>query len=122
MQNIMNQNIYQKKLQDRTMRHVYGIWFVRKVLPGLALEAGALAVFAVGVQGFVKWGHLVNNLIYRWTHHPIWRMDDFWLEAFRNTELTTKLIVLAAAVAIVFMVRDAIRAARNFFIPHRVSI
>ena len=118
----MDKNIYQKKLGDRTMRHVYGIWFVRKALPGLALEVAALAIFAIGAQWFIKWGHLVNNVIYRWTHQPIARMDDFWLEAIRNTELMTKLFLLAALTVFAFFVRDAVRAARNFFIPHRVSI
>lgn len=122
MQKYMSKETYHKKLGDQTMRHIYGIWFVRKVLPSLALEAGALAVFAIGMQWSVKWGHLVNNLIYRWTHHPIAKMDDFWLEALRNTELMTKLLVIAAITASVFLVRDALRAARNFFVPYRVSI
>ncbi|MBI4121627.1 MAG: hypothetical protein HY470_01570, partial [Candidatus Ryanbacteria bacterium] len=43
----MNKTMYQKKLQDRTMRHIYANWFVRKVVPTLALETAALTFVAL---------------------------------------------------------------------------
>lgn len=104
------------------MRHVYGIWFVRKVLPGLALELGAFAAFAFFVQWFIKWGHILNNVLYRLSHHPIGRMGDFWLAALFNTEPVTILLVLASIVTAALFARDTIRVARNLFMPYRVSI
>lgn len=104
------------------MRHIYGIWFVRKVVPTLALETAALTFVALVAQMFTTWGHIANNAIYRWTHHPLSRMDDFWIEAFRNTDIAVKFLVLAGMVAAALLVRDTVRATRNFFVPHRVSI
>lgn len=108
------------------MRNIYSIWFVRKVLPGLSIEVGVLAAFAFVAQNFIKFGHIVNNLLFRVSHQPALKLVDFWLAAFSNTELMTKLMLVGAIAVGVFIVRDAIRTTRrftgNFFAVSRVTL
>ena len=103
------------------MRKIYGMWFVRRVLPTLSVEAGLLVVIAVGAQGFIKWGHIVNNVLWRLSHHPVEKLGHFWLAALANTELATIMLGAGACVAAAFFVRDARRTMRNFLLHSRVT-
>ncbi len=107
------------------MRKIYGIWFVRRMLPILALETAVIGAVALFMQGFIKYGHLINNTLYRWSHHPVSNMGSFWLEAFMHTELVMKALLAATVVVLGLLARDAFRTVRrmggNFLATRRVT-
>ncbi len=123
----MTHNNYEQlyELKRRTMRRVYGMWFMRRVLPGLSLEMGVLALVVLGMQNFLKFGHIINNVLYRVSHHPVGKLGDFWLAAFANTEFITIAMLASGLVFGSLMIRDVVRATvrfrGNLLRPERVT-
>ncbi len=116
---------YQEQLKARTMNKIYGIWFVQRVLPVLSLEATVLVSAVWFAQNFMKFGHIVNNVIWRLNHHPAAKLADFGVATLFNTEFMLLAVLIGAVAAGSLMARDVTRLTRglsgNFSTGRRVT-
>ncbi|MEK7649727.1 MAG: hypothetical protein AAB367_02085 [Patescibacteria group bacterium] len=121
----MTTDLHARKLQGRTMRRVYGIWFVRRVLPILALEVATLVFVISAVQSYMSFGEFFRNAFDRSTGRPLGNSLWYWADMMMNTEHMIKLFMVGAGAAGWLVVRDTMRVSRqvrsNFFATRRVS-
>lgn len=107
------------------MRRVYGIWFVRGVLPLFAAEVVVLTAIVFGAKSYISFEHIMNNAVYRITHHPTVMVWGYIVDAFTNAEFVSLVFLLGAVLVGAFIVRDTLRSVRyvggNFFRFRRVT-
>ncbi len=107
------------------MRRVYGIWFVRRVLPILALEVATLVFVVSAVQSYMSFGEFFRNAIERSTSRSLGSALWYWTDMMMHTEHMIKLFMVGAAAAGWLVVRDTMRVTRqmrgNFLTARRVS-
>ncbi len=95
------------------MRRVYGIWFVKKALPYIAVETAAFAGFlyfigrSVYVAKVLEYGTsvLAGNMA-----HPA-VFVSFAIDLFLRTKLGVQISVLGSLLMIVFLFRNLITSA-----------
>ena len=100
-------------LKTKIMRRVYGIWFVKRVLPYVAAEAAVFAGFIyfigreVYVATVIKYASevLAANMA-----HPT-SFASFALGVFARTELGVQVSVLGALLMVTFVFRNLIASA-----------
>src|SRR3972149_5787269 len=106
------------ELKNRIMRRVYGIWFVKKVLPYVAAETAVFTGFLyfigheVYVANVIKYASsvLTGNMA-----HPM-AFVSFALDIFIHTELVVQVSVLGALLMVSFVFRNLITSAAQFAI------
>jgi len=121
----MTTDLRARRLQGRTMRRVYGIWFLRRVLPILALEVATLVFVISAVQSYMSFGEFFRNAIDRSTNRPLGSALWYWTDVIMQTEHMIKLFMVGAMAAGWLVVRDTMRISRqmrsNFLNVRRVS-
>ena len=101
------------KLKKRIMRRVYFMWFTRTILSALALEIAIFVVVFVGAQSYMSIAHVWQNAVVRLTAYPLTAFGRFWLEALSNSELALKLLLAAALLSGVLVMRHALHISRR---------
>ena len=101
-----------KQLKKRTMRRIYTIWFVRRVLPIVAAELIIFVSAIIGAKSYVSFGDVLNNAVTRATHYPLGASGNFWLAAFAHTEWLALLFMGAALVLGGMLARNVVQASR----------
>jgi hypothetical protein len=121
----MTTDLHARNLKRRTMRRVYGIWFVRRVLPILALEVATLVFVITAVQSYMSFGEFFRNALERSTSKPLSNALWYWADMMVHTEHMIKLFMMGALAASWLVVRDTMRITRqvrsNFLGVRRVS-
>ncbi|MSR76289.1 MAG: hypothetical protein EXS68_01710 [Candidatus Ryanbacteria bacterium] len=121
----MTTDLHARRITRRTMRRVYGIWFVRRVLPILALEVATLVFVITAVQSYMSFGEFFRNAFDRSTSKPLGNALWYWADMMIATEHMIKLFIMGAAAAGWLVVRDTMRVTRqvrsNFLGVRRVS-
>ena len=106
-------NIYSNQLKSRTMRKVYGIWFMKRVLPWLAAEFVVLSTIFAGAQSYLSFGHILTNAVVRVKYYSLLSFSDFLMSAVTNADLFTLTMLVGAFFVGTLVVRDTIRATRR---------
>ncbi len=91
-------------LRKKIMRRVYAIWFFRKATSPFVLETLAFAGGILGLASYVSFRNVMMNV------SPIldspWSLAGFFSSAFSATELVSKILLVAMAVLIAFLMKD----------------
>jgi len=100
----MNTFTPSSQFNQTIMRRIWGIWFVRRVLPWLVLEVAAAALV---LQKFAEYV-FVNRVFHNATLHTINRSPfdifSFFTNAFFNTEFIVQaLLISSLAVGLLFV-------------------
>lgn len=102
-----------QKLKTKIMRNVYFIWFARKVLPYLALEAAAFIGFAyfLGQQVYVaRVLEYSTSVLSANMAHPMIFMS-FTMNLFLRTRIGVQLSIIGSMAMIFFLFRSVIGSA-----------
>lgn len=100
-------------LKTKIMRRVYLIWFGRKVLPYVAVQIAAFAVFIylLGEQVYVaKVVEYASSILFNNMAHPT-VFASFAADLFLRTRLGVQLSVIGALAMVFFLFRNVIGAA-----------
>ncbi len=102
------------KLKGRIMRRVYGIWFVKRVLPRFLAETVVVyvAVTQIAQHVFVN-RVLANAVLHTFSRSPV-TILDYFANAFMNSEIAVQAMLMGSIVLAGFMLRDIVRASRLF--------
>lgn len=107
------------------MRRIYFTWFVRKVLPVLAVELGVFALIIFTIQSYVSLKDIIETAILRTTHFSLVVIGKYVYESFLQSELIVKALFVGAIFMGIFAIRDTVRISktlrRNFFGLSRVT-
>ena len=97
------------------MRRVHFIWFVRRALPVLALEAAVitLVVYKVADQVFVN-NVLRNAALHTFSRSPL-MLVSFLFRAFLNTEVMVQLFLIAFGIVGALFLKDIRRVLQSTF-------
>lgn len=106
-------------LKQAIMRRVWTIWFVRRVLPWLALEAAALwfVLAKMAEQIFVN-KVLQNAVAHTFSRSPF-EFPSFFIHAFLNTETLVQTLIIALLTASILLARDLARTSSALIPRHR---
>lgn len=118
----MEDTIISPHIKTTVMRRVKIIWFLRRVLPFLALEivASMYMLSKIAEQVFVN--HVLQNAaVHTFTRSPI-MFADFFLRAFVNTEIAVQTLVIVSLVGGILITRDASRTLRAFVIKQQRNL
>lgn len=107
-------------LKQAIMRRVWTIWFVRRVLPWLALEAAAVwfVLTKMAEQVFVN-KVLQNAVVHTFSRSPF-EFPSFFIRAFFNTDVLVQTLIMALLTAGILLVRDLTRT--SHLLPQRRSL
>lgn len=94
------------------MRRIYMIWFIRRALPMLSLEAGVITfvLYSIANQVFVN-NVLRNAVAHTFSRSPV-MLADFFFHAFLNTEFIIQFFLVAFGIFGILLFKDARRAFR----------
>lgn len=101
------------ELKNRIMRRVYGIWFVKKVLPYVAAEAAVFTGFLYFIGREVYVANVIqyaSSVLAGNMAHPM-AFVAFALDIFIHTELAVQISVLGALLMVSFVFRNLIASA-----------
>ncbi|OGD33586.1 hypothetical protein A3C78_02320 [Candidatus Azambacteria bacterium RIFCSPHIGHO2_02_FULL_45_18] len=104
--NITKEN---NSLQSRIMRRVYAIWFAKRVLPYVVIEAAGFVsvVYALGRLVYVR--HVVDNALVAFAANP-WGWAFYMADSFFYRKPVIQALSLGAAVLFIFAVRNVLKA------------
>jgi len=104
-------------LKDRVMQQVYSIWFMRRMLPLVLVEAVFLGVAVRLADLYVSFGNVLGNF----TDMPnIFAAGKFVLRAVLDTEFATGVVVLGGVALGMLFLRHTLRSTQ--FLLRRFSI
>jgi hypothetical protein len=107
-------------LKRRVMRRVYGIWFMRSVLPVLALEVGILVV-GIGMIGSIVFVEkVIANALTISVGNPV-KFLSYSITAFMSTTALTQAILILLVVGGVFLLRDIYRSTVSYTLLKHTS-
>ena len=100
------------KLKQRIMRRVYGIWFVKRVLPRLVGETIVVYIAVTQIAAHVFINHvLANAVLHTFSRSPI-TIFNYFANALINSEVLVQTMLMSSVVLAGFMLRDIVRASR----------
>ncbi len=102
-----------RRLKSRTMRRVYGMWLVRRVLPILVLEIATIVFIVSAVQGYMSFGGVFANMTERATDHSFISFMRYLSDILVNTDHMIKLFIVGAAASSWLIARDMANIMRH---------
>ncbi|MDA1335226.1 MAG: hypothetical protein O2794_04460 [bacterium] len=102
-----------EQLKTRTMRRIYGIWFVRQVLPLFCLEVLVFSAIIVGAQSYMSFSNIMNNILVRMDNFSPMNFGNFIMNAFTNTEVVSLILFTGAFVVGSFIMKDTFKLSRK---------
>ena len=100
-------------IKTTVLRRARAIWFTRRVLPFLLLEAMAVAFVVRQLAASIFLNSVLQNaMVHTFTRSPI-MIADFFFRAFLNTNTLVQLLVLASTLMGILLMRDTLRAFRT---------
>lgn len=109
--NTQNINI---QLKNRIMHRVYGIWFVRRVLPRLLIEGAVAFIIVRELANRVFVNHVLSNAaLHTFARTPL-EFVQYFGRAFMNTESLTQILLAGSFILASLLVRDFLHTTRRF--------
>ena len=108
----MENTISFTSIKPAVMRRVYGIWFVKKALPWLALEGVAVYIVLQQLAEHVFVNHvLANAALHTFARTPI-AFAQYFMQALLNTDMVVQILIALSAVCLVLLARQMSRLVR----------
>jgi len=101
-----------QELKSRVMRRVYGIWFLRSVLPWVLMEMALLALFFWQMTDYVWVRFVWENFIIYAKAHPLGFLG-FPVNAIMWADMASQLTLLGLAVAGALFAKDIAKSMRS---------
>lgn len=102
------------------MRRVYGVWFLRSVLPVFTLEIGAFVVSLSIIKNLVFVERVIANALTSSFGNPF-KIITYGISAFFGTSVSIQLISLVLIAGTIFFIRDIYRSAVSYALLKHVS-
>lgn len=90
-------------LKKKIMRRVYAIWFYKKITSPFALELISFAALLLWMTVYVSPANVLNNAPSVSSPFPA---ANFFISAFSETELITKILFIGMFVSAIFLMKD----------------
>ena len=92
------------RFRGEVLKQIYRVWLFRKLLPVLLLEIALLAVILYQIVQAVFLQRVVENAMNVFFAHPA-GIFSFFVLAFINAAVVTKLLIIAIAASLAFLIR-----------------
>ena len=96
-------------LQVRIMRRVYTIWFAKRVLPYMVIEAAGLISVVYALSRLVYVRNVIDNTLAAFAANP-WGWTFYMANSFLYRRPVIQALSLGATVLLVFAARNILKA------------
>lgn len=90
-------------LKKKIMRRVYAIWFFKKITSPFVVEMISFVALLLWTTVYVSPANVLNNLPSISSPFPV---ANFFISAFSETELITKILFIGMFVSVIFLMKD----------------
>ncbi|MBI3627665.1 MAG: hypothetical protein HY220_02885 [Candidatus Sungbacteria bacterium] len=91
-------------LTKRIMRRVFATWFIRRILPPLVLEFGALGLVLAGIHEYISIRFVMRNAVH--AIHGVPSLIMFSESALAHTAFVPRLLMAASIMLAILLIRD----------------
>lgn len=105
-------------LQARIMRRVYAIWFAKRVLPYMVIEAAGFVSVVYALSRLVYVRNVIDNTLAAFAVNP-WGWTFYMANSFLYRRPVIQALSLGAAVLLVFAARNILKAAVELNVMQR---